>query len=331
MSLAATMTVVEVSAPGGPEVLKPTTRPMPQPGPGEVLIEVAAAGVNRADLLQREGRYPPPPGASDIPGLEVSGRIAAVGDEVDDWKVGEACAAILAGGGYASHCIVPAPQCLPVPDGIDIVDMAGIPEAFFTVWANVFELGQFETKETLLCHGGASGIGTAAIQLVKTYGGRIVVTAGSDERCQQCKDLGADQAINYRTQDFVKEVEAFTGGEGVNVVLDMVGGDYVSRNMTCLAMNGRHVTIAFMRGPQAEISLVPILLKNVTLTGSTLRRRPVAEKGRLARALGEHVWPWLADGRVKPIISHRFALEEADQAHRTLEQSGHFGKVVLQP
>ena len=331
MSLPATMTVVEITGPGGPEVLKPATRPMPEPGPEEVLIEVAAAGVNRPDVMQREGRYPAPPGASDIPGLEVAGRIVAVGSSVQDWAVGDVCCALVAGGGYASHCTAPAAQCLPIPVGADVAEMAAVPETFFTVWANVFELGRFGTKETLLCHGGASGIGTTAIQLVKAYGGRIVVTAGSDARCQQCLELGADRAINYRTEDFVPEVESLTEGAGVNVVLDMIGGDYVARNMACLARDGRHVTIAFMRGPQAEISLLPILMKNITLTGSTLRRRPVAEKGRLARALGEHVWPWFAAGKVKPVISHRFALEEAEAAHRALENSEHFGKILLVP
>ena len=331
MTLPATMSVVEISAPGGPEVLTPATRPMPAPGDDEVLIEVEAAGVNRPDVMQRQGLYPPPPGASDIPGLEVAGRIAAVGAGVQAWSVGEPCAALVAGGGYASHCIAPAPQCLPIPAGIDLAEMAAVPETFFTVWANVFERAKFGSKETLLCHGGASGIGTTAIQLVKAYGGQIIVTAGNDERCRQCEALGADLAINYRTQDFVARVEEFTGGDGVDVVLDMVGGDYVPRNVACLARNGRHVTIAFLRGPQAEISLLPILMKNITLTGSTLRRRPVAEKGRLARALKEYVWPWFAQGKVKPMVSHRFALPDAAEAHRLLERSGHFGKVLLLP
>ncbi len=331
MSQPDAMSVVEISTPGGPEVLKPSTRPMPTPGEGEVLIEVAAAGVNRPDVMQREGRYPPPPGVTDIPGLEVSGRIVAVGAGVEDWSVGDVCAALLAGGGYASHCVAPAPQCLPVADGVDMIDMAAVPETFFTVWANVFELGRFETKDTLLCHGGASGIGTTAIQLVKAYGGKVIVTAGSDERCRRCMELGADLAINYRTSDFVTEANAFTNGRGVDVVLDMVGGDYVSRNMDCMARNGRHVTIAFMRGPQAEISLVPILLKNITLTGSTLRRRPVAEKGRLARALREHVWPWFTEGKIRPVISHRFPLAEAAEAHRVLDRSEQVGKVLLLP
>ncbi|MEL7370852.1 MAG: NAD(P)H-quinone oxidoreductase [Myxococcota bacterium] len=331
MSLPATMTVVEITRPGGPEVLRPVSAPVPQPGKGEVLIEVAAAGVNRPDVMQREGKYPPPPGASEIPGLEVSGRIVALGDDVEGWSVGDRCAALVAGGGYATYCVAPALQCLPIPSGIEVEEMAGVPETFFTVWANVFELGRFATKATLLCHGGASGIGTTAIQLVKAYGGRIVVTAGSDDKCQKCLDLGADRAINYKTKDFVTEVEHFTDGEGVDVVLDMVGGDYVARNMACLARNGRHVTIAFLHGPDAQISLAPIMLRNITLTGSTLRRRPVEEKGRLARALKSHVWPWFTDGVVKPIVSHRFKLSEAQQAHEALERGDHFGKIILLP
>ncbi|MEM7675447.1 MAG: NAD(P)H-quinone oxidoreductase [Myxococcota bacterium] len=325
------MTVVEMTRPGGPEVLTPTTVPVPQPGKGEVLIEVAASGVNRPDVLQREGNYPPPPGASEILGLEVSGRIVAIGDEVEDWNLGDRCAALVAGGGYATYCIAPAKQCLPIPSDVDVEDMAGVPETFFTVWANVFELGGFASKETLLCHGGASGIGTAAIQLVKAYGGRIVVTAGSDEKCRRCLELGADRAINYKAKDFVSEVEHFTNGEGVNVVLDMVGGEYVARNMACLARNGRHVTIAFLNGSDAQISLAPIMLRNITLTGSTLRRRPIEEKGRLARALKSHVWPWFTQGIVKPIVSHRFKLSEAKQAHETLERGEHFGKILLLP
>ena len=326
------MSVVEIEgAGGGPEVLRPATRPMPTPGPGEVLIAVAAAGVNRPDVMQRQGKYPPPPGASDIPGLEVSGRIVQVGEGVGDWSVGDSCAALVAGGGYASHCVAPAAQCLPIPEGIDVVDMAGVPETFFTVWANVFELGRFATKETLLCHGGASGIGTTAIQLVKAYGGKVVVTAGSDERCQKCLDLGADRAVNYRTEDFVEAVESFTDGRGVDVVLDMVGGDYVARNMACMAPYGRHVTIAFLRGPKAQINLAPVLMKNITLTGSTLRRRPVDEKGRLAKALHQHVWPWFADGHIKPVISLRLPLAQAAEAHRALENSEAFGKILLTP
>lgn len=330
-TLASTMSVVEAAGPGGPDVLRIASRPMPEPGPGEVLIEVAAAGVNRADVMQREGRYPPPPGASDILGLEVAGTIVAVGSEVEDWAVGDACAALTTGGGYASHCVVPAPQCLPIPEGIAVADMAAVPETFFTVWANVFELGRFATSETLLCHGGASGIGTTAIQMVKAYGGRVVVTAGSDERCQKCRDLGADRAVNYKTTAFEPVVEEFTEGQGANVVLDMIGGTYVSRNMACMARQGRHVSIAFMQGSDAQISLAPIMLKNITLTGSTLRRRSVAEKGRLARALREHVWPWLSEGTVKPIISHRFPLSDVAGAHQALEQSHHFGKIILVP
>ena len=330
MSFPAVISVVEITGPGGPEVLRPATRPLPMLGPEDLLIAVNGAGVNRPDVMQRQGLYPPPPGASDIPGLEVSGRVMMAGSKVEGWRAGDRCVALVAGGGYASYCVAPAVQCLPVPEGLDLVEMAGVPETFLTVWANVFELGRFGTKDTLLCHGGASGIGTTAIQLVKAYGGRVIVTAGSDERCQQCLDLGADLAINYRSEDFVAAVESFTDGHGVEVVLDMVGGDYVARNMACLATGGRHVTIAFLRGPNAEISLKPVLMKNLTLTGSTLRRRPVEEKGRLARALREHVWPWFADGKIKPVVSHRFPLEEAELAHRALEAGEQFGKIVLE-
>jgi putative PIG3 family NAD(P)H quinone oxidoreductase len=324
-----TMAAVEIAEPGGPDVLRPTRRPVPQPGPGEVRIQVAAAGVNYPDLLQRRGAYPPPPGASDLPGLEVAGTIDAKGAGVDGWAVGDRVCALLAGGGYAERCLAPAPQCLPVPAGVDDVAAAAIPETFFTVWANVFERGRLLAGESLLVHGGAGGIGTTAIQLAHAFGARVFATAGSPEKCAACVRLGAERAIDYRQEDFVAVVREATGGRGVDAVLDMVGGDYVGRNLACLAMEGRLIQIAFLKGSRVELDLFTIMQRRLTLTGSTLRPRSVEEKGTLARALRERVWPLLEAGRVRPVIDTTFPLARAADAHRRIESGRHIGKIVL--
>jgi len=322
--------VIEIAAPGPPEVLRPAVRPVAPPGPGEVLIRVAAAGVNRPDVLQRQGLYPPPPGASDIPGLEVAGEVVAAGDGAG-WRVGDRVCALVAGGGYAEYCLAPGPQCLPVPAGLTLVEAAGIPETFFTVWTNVFERGRLAPGETLLVHGGSSGIGTAAIPLARALGARVLATAGSAEKCAACAALGAERAINYRELDFVAAVKEATGGRGVDVVLDMVGGDYIPRNLECLAVEGRLVLIALPRGAKAEVSFAPVLFRRLTITGSSLRPRTVEQKGAIARALRERVWPLLESGRVRPVIHSRFPLAEAAAAHRLMESGAHIGKIVLEP
>jgi putative PIG3 family NAD(P)H quinone oxidoreductase len=323
------MRVVTAPGPGGPEVLTLSTGPVPAPGPGEVLIRVAAAGVNRPDVLQREGKYPPPPGASPVLGLEVAGTIAALGPDVTTWAVGDPVCALLAGGGYAEYAVAPAAQCLRVPEGLSLIEAAAVPETFFTVWANVFQRGRLQAGESFLVHGGTSGIGTTAIQLAHAFGARVFATAGSDEKCAACRDLGADVAINYRTADFVDVVKTETQGQGVNVILDMVGGPYVQRNLKALAVEGRLVQIAFLQGSRQEIDLMPLMLKRLTLTGSTLRSRSVEEKGAIARELEARVWPLLASGRVKPVIHATFPLDQAAEAHRLMESSRHVGKIVL--
>lgn len=324
------MICIEISRPGGPEVLVPVERPDPVPGPDEVLIRVAGAGVNRPDVLQRQGAYPPPAGASDIPGLEVAGTIAAVGSNVRQWKVDDAVCALVAGGGYATRCVVPAPQCLPVPINLDLVSAAAIPETFFTVWTNVFERGHLRSGETALFHGGTSGIGTTAIQLAAARGVTVLATAGSDEKCRACEDLGAKQAINYRTADFVEAINELTGGKGVDLILDMVGGSYVGRNLKALATDGRLVLIGFMSGEStAPVDFRRILTRRLTITGSTLRPRSVAEKGQIAAALRREVWPLLDRGAVKPVIHRVFPLAAAADAHRLMESSDHIGKIVL--
>ena len=291
---------IEIAEPGPPEVLQATRRPVSRPGTGELLLRVAAAGVNRPDLLQREGRYPPPPGASDIPGLEVAGTIVALGEGVTEWKVGDEACALLAGGGYAEYCLAPAPQCLPVPRGLTPVQAAALPETFFTVWTNVFERGRLARGETLLVHGGSSGIGTTAIQLARAFGARVLATAGTAEKCDACEGLGADRAINYKEEDFVAIVKEETHGQGVDVILDMVAGSYIPRNLECLARNGRLVIIAFLGGAKAEVDFRPVLQRWLTITASTLRPRSVEEKGRIADALREKVWPLLESGRGRP-------------------------------
>ena len=329
-NLPATMTAIEIERAGGPEMLRRAERPMPLPASGEVLIAVEAAGVNRPDVLQRKGEYPPPPGASDIPGLEVAGRVVATGLGVHRFKPGDAVCALVTGGGYASHCVAPEPQCLPVPRGFTMVEAAALPETMFTVWHNLFERGRLAAGEGVLIHGGSSGIGTTALQLARAFGARpIFATAGSREKCHACEALGATRAIDYKREDFVKIVKDATGGRGVDVVLDMVGGDYIQRNLSALAPDGRLVFIAFLGGATATVNFVPIMLKRITVTGSTLRARAVEEKGAIAAALAREVWPLLDEGKVKPMIDRNFPLEQAADAHRLMESSAHIGKIVL--
>lgn len=324
-----TMTCVEISQPGGPEVLKTTTRPCPRPGPGQVVIKVAAAGINRPDVLQRQGRYDPPPGASPLPGLEAAGEIAALGDGVENWRVGDKVCALLAGGGYAEYAVAPAGQILPIPKGLSMAEAAGLPETVFTVWTNVFERGGLKPGESLLVHGGASGIGSTAVQLAKALGARVFATAGDDDKCRTVERLGAALCVNHRTQDFVAEIRGATGGRGVDVVLDMVGGDYIARNVELLAPDGRHVSIAFLQGPKATLNLFPVMTKRLTLTGSTLRARTVAEKTRLAQAVRENVWPLIEAGAFRPVVHAAFPLAHAADAHRMMEASTHVGKIIL--
>lgn len=330
------MRAVEVASPGSADVLRVVERQVPVPGPGDVVIDVHAAGVNRLDLLQREGRYPPPPGVTDIPGLEVAGIVVAVGPQAGArpaspaWPdVGDAVMALAAGGGYAERVAVPAVQCLPIPSGLSMVEAAAMPETFFTVWTNVFETGQLRAGEHLLVHGGTSGIGTTAIQLAVARGARVLATAGSEAKCRACERLGADRGINYRTEDFVAVVGEMTGGRGVAVVLDMVGGSYTARNLACLAPQGRLVQIAVLGGAIAEVPLLAIMRRRLTLTGSTLRPRSPAEKGAIAAALAREVWPLVAAGRIRPVIDRVFPLEAVAAAHRRLEGGEAIGKVVL--
>jgi NADPH2:quinone reductase len=327
------MTVIEIANPGGPEVLRPVTRPIPHPSAAEVLIKVQAAGVNRPDVMQRLGKYPPPPGASDIPGLEVAGTVAALPEESSyspgRWRIGDRVCALVAGGGYAEYCVAPAAQCLPIPAAVETVAAAAIPETFFTVWANVFQLGALQPGERILVHGGTSGIGTTAIQLAHTFGATVLTTAGSDAKCAACVDLGADVAINYRTHDFVDSVKEATAGAGVNLVLDIIGGDYVGRNLRCLAMHGRLVQIGLIGGARAEIDLSAVLRRRLTITGSTLRPRTLEEKAALAREVEKHVWPWLESGAVAPVIDRTFPLVAAADAHARMESGVHIGKLVL--
>jgi putative PIG3 family NAD(P)H quinone oxidoreductase len=323
------MRAVEISKPGPPEVLRAVERKDPTPGAGEVRIRVAAAGVNRPDVLQRRGAYPPPPGASDLPGLEVAGEIDVLGSGVSEWHVGDRVCALLAGGGYATLCTAPAVQCLPIPRGIDFVAAAAMPETFFTVWTNVFDRGKLRAGESALFHGGSSGIGTTAIQLAVARGSRVFATAGSDEKCRACEQLGAERAINYRTEDFVEIVKQVTQGRGVDLILDIVGGDYIARDLAALAVEGRLVVIGFMGGDTATIDFRRVLGRRLTITGSTLRPRSPAEKGEIATALRWEVWPLVEQGVVKPIVYRTFPLEEAAAAHRLMESSEHVGKIVL--
>jgi putative PIG3 family NAD(P)H quinone oxidoreductase len=327
--LPATMTVVEISQPGAPEVLKPVQRAMPQPGEGELLIRIEAAGINRPDLLQRQGNYPPPPGASDIPGLEAAGRVAALGAGVAGWAVGDTVCALLAGGGYAEYAVVPAVQCLPLPAGLSVIEAAALPETLFTCWTNLVDSGHLKTGETVLIHGGSSGIGTTGIQLAKLLGAEVLTTAGSPEKCAACLKLGADLAINYKAEDFVAAIKAATGKRGVDVVLDMVGGDYIRRDIEIMGQGGRHVSIASLGGAEATIPIFKLMQKRLILTGSTLRARSPAEKGAIAQKLLTEVWPAIADGRMKPLIHATFPLAQAAEAHAALESGDHIGKIVL--
>ena len=327
--LPAVMRCVEINAPGGPDVLKSVERPLPQPQAGEVLIKVAAAGVNRPDVLQRKGHYPPPPGASDLPGLEVAGEVVALGEGVGDELLGQPVCALVAGGGYAEYCAAPAGQCLPVPEALSMQEAAALPETLFTVWHNLFERGYAKEGERALVHGGTSGIGSMAIKLGALFGLTVYVTCGSDEKCAAARALGATEAINYKSADFVEEIKRLTGGEGVHVVLDMVGGDYVPRNLDCLAPDGRHVSIAFQRGMTAEIPIVRIMQRRLVLTGSTLRARDSGFKALLADEIARNVWPMVEEGELKPAIDRVFPLAEAAAAHERMEAGDHVGKIIL--
>ncbi|MFG1300851.1 NAD(P)H-quinone oxidoreductase [Xanthobacter sp. V3C-3] len=329
VSLPETMTAITISAPGGPEVLVPGVRPVPRPVPGELLVKVAAAGINRPDVMQRKGLYPPPPGASDIPGLEISGTVVAVGEGVTRFKTGDRVCALVTGGGYAEYCTTHESTALPVPEGLSDAEAAAMPETVFTVWSNIFDRGRLAAGETLLLHGGASGIGTTAIQLAKAFGARVIVTAGSDEKCEACLKLGADAAVNYRTKDFVAEVKSFTAGKGADVILDMVGGPYIQKNYEAAAQDGRIVQIAFQQGSKAEVDFMRVMLKRLTHTGSTLRSRPVAEKAAIAAAIVEKVFPLIAKGAYRPVMDETFPLAEASKAHARMDASAHVGKIVL--
>lgn len=323
------MLAVEITAPGGPDVLRPVQRPVPRPAAGEVLIHVEAAGVNRPDVLQRLGNYPPPAGASDIPGLEVAGTIVEVGAGEPRWRPGDRVCALVAGGGYAEYCLAPGVQCLAIPGDMTVIAAAAVPETFFTVWTNLFRRGGLQPRERVLIHGGSSGIGTTAIQLAHASESIVFATAGSDAKCEACRRLGADVAVNYRADDFVETVRRETSGAGVDVVLDIIGGEYFSRNVECLALNGRLIQIGLLGGAQAAIDLGRVMRRRLTVTGSTLRVRTVEEKGELARDLEANVWPLLASGRVKPVIDCTFPLTQAAEAHRRMETSEHIGKIVL--
>jgi putative PIG3 family NAD(P)H quinone oxidoreductase len=325
-----TMIAIDPESPGGPEVLIPVERPVPVPAVGELLIRVAAAGVNRPDVMQRRGHYPPPPGAPSIPGLEIAGTVVAVGEGGDPHLIGQPMCALVSGGGYAQYCAAPAGQCLPVPEALTMIEAAALPETLFTVWTNLFERAYATEGETVLVHGGTSGIGTMAILLGRLFGLTVIVTAGSDEKCGRALEIGAGHAINYKSQDFVEEVKRITGGRGVEVVLDMVGGDYVPRNLACLAADGRHVSIAVQRGLSAEISIVDIMRQRLTLTGSTLRPRSVEFKSMVADELSRVVWPLVEEGRLKPVIDSVFPLEQAAEAHRRMDSGDHVGKIVLE-
>jgi putative PIG3 family NAD(P)H quinone oxidoreductase len=323
------MTAIGIRAPGGPEVLVPEQRPVPIPGAGEILVKVAAAGVNRPDVMQRQGLYPPPKGAPDIPGLEIAGEVAALGPDTRRWKVGNRVSALVAGGGYAEFCVAHETHALTLPNGFSMVEAGAIPETFFTVWHNVFERGGLRSGETLLVHGGSSGIGTTAIQLAKVFGACVITTAGSAEKCDACRKLGADLAVNYKQEDFVAATKAATDGRGAEVILDMVGGDYIERNYEAAAVEGRVVQIAFQGSPRANVDFRRIMLKRLHHTGSTLRARSVADKAAIARAVEDKVLPWLASGRVRPVIDSTFPLGKAADAHARMESSVHIGKIVL--
>ncbi|WNJ91865.1 NAD(P)H-quinone oxidoreductase [Bosea sp. 685] len=328
-ALPQTMTAIGFEAPGGPEVLQAQKRPLPQPGRGEVLVAVAAAGINRPDVLQRLGGYAPPPGASDIPGLEIAGTIVALGEGASRFKLGDMICGLVAGGGYAEYAVVHESNALPVPAGLSLIEAAAIPETYFTVWTNVFQRGRLQAGESFMVHGGTSGIGTTAIQLAKAFGATVLATAGSTEKCQACRNLGADHTINYREQDFVAAAKEATGGRGVDLILDMVGGDYINRNYDAAAESGRIVQIAFLNGPKAEVDYRRLMMKRLTHTGSTLRPRSIAEKAGIAAELEAKVWPLIEAGRCKPVIHATFPLTEAAAGHALMESNAHIGKIVL--
>lgn len=329
MTLPISMKCIEITKAGGPEVLTPTTRPLPEIGASQVLIQVTAAGINRPDVFQRQGGYPPPPGASDIPGLEVAGKVVCCGSEVKDIQVGDSVCALLNGGGYAEYAVAEASLCLPIPSALSCQDGAALPETCFTVWHNVFERAGLQSGEVFLVHGGTSGIGTTAIQMARAFGARVFATAGSAEKCQVCVDLGAEQAFNYHEEDFVAGIKDVAGG--ANVILDMIGGDYIQKNIRACAFQGRIVSIAFLRGSKTEVDFNPVMLKQLVLTGSTLRSQPVANKARIAAALREQVWPLLTDGSIKPLIHATFPLDQASESHRLMESNAHIGKILLLP
>ena len=324
-----TMRIVHIAKPGGAEMLEIGTRQIPEPMDHEVLIKVAAAGLNRADVMQRNGNYPPPPGASDILGLEVSGTIAKVGSRVSNYSAGDEVCALLAGGGYAEYCVAPATSCLPIPTGISLVDAGALPETFFTVWTNLFMRGKLRAGERCLIHGGTSGIGSTAIQLAKAFGAEVYVTAGSDEKCAACINFGADAAINYRTTDFVDEIKTQTNGKGVNLILDIISGEYVAKNIKCLTDEGRMVIIATQGGFRAQINVLPIMTKRLTITGSTLRPRTTEQKAQIADELRTLAWPLLNEGKIKPIIDSVFPMDEVRAAHERIESGSHIGKILL--
>jgi len=330
-SLPDQMSAVEITQPGGPEVLRTVPRPVPQPGVGEVLIKVAAAGINRPDVFQRTGNYPPPPGVTDIPGLEIAGEIASVGPEVTAWQVGDPVCALVAGGGYAEYCLAPAAQCLPLPPDLTVIEAAALPETVFTVWTNLFERGALKAGETVLIHGGSGGIGTTAIQMAAAWGARVFATAGSAEKCRLCERLGAERAINYKAEDFSAVVRTSTQDYGADVILDMVGGDYIPRHLELLAPDGRHISIAHLGGAKATVNIRTIMTKRLTLTGSTLRARPAAFKAALAQTVLTHVWPMIEAGRLRPVIHATLPLTQASEAHNALENGEVCGKLVLRP
>ena len=328
-SLPATMTAVLIRGKGGPEVLVPQTVPVPQPGPGQVLVRVRAAGVNRPDVMQRKGQYPAPKGHSEIPGLEIAGEVAACGEGAGRFKPGDAVIALVNGGGYAEYCLAEEPACLPKPASLSFVEAGGVAETFFTVWHNVFERGALKAGEWFMVHGGTSGIGVTAIQLAKAFGAKVITTAGSLDKCAACRQFGADHAVDYKTQDFVEAVKEATGGRGVDVILDMVGGDYVDRNIRSLADDGRLVNIAYQNGSKVEVDMLRVMLKRLTVTGSTLRIRPTSVKGGIARGIEGNVLPLLADGRIKVAVDSTFPLADAAKAHARMDSSAHIGKIVL--
>ena len=329
MSLPGEMTVVEIAAPGGPEQLRSAVRPLPVPGEGEVLVRVEAAGVNRPDVMQRQGRYPPPPGASDLPGMEIAGEVVALGPKVSGVSLGDKVTSLLPGGGYAGYAVAAAPLLMPIPKGLSMVDAAAIPETFLTVWTNLFERGRCKAGDIVLIHGGTSGIGTTAIQLAKAWGARVFATAGSEAKARACEALGAMRGIDYKSEDFVEVIRRETKGYGIDITLDMVAGSYVQRNLDIAAVEGRVVTISLLGGSRAEINVGMILTKRLTLTGSTLRSRTVAQKAAVAEAVRQHVWPLIESGKVRPVIFKTFPLAEAGEAHRLMESSSHIGKIVL--